>query len=551
MNIRNRFSASGIMLVALLAAMCFGLTACEEKAPERAGANVPQVRYATVKGEKLTLTRELPGRVSAFMVSEVRPQVSGIVLERLFEEGADVEKGQVLYQIDPSVFQATYNNAKANLSRAEANLVSTRLLAQRYAAIVKESAVSKQEYDDAVAAHNQAKAEVDAARAALDSAAINLGYTKVTAPVSGRIGRSFVTPGALVTQNQSQPLATVQQMDNVYVDVTQSNSELLKLRRAFDAGHLSTGGPESFKVKLKLEDGSPYARRSNGNANGNSEPDWIEGDLLFSDVTIEPSTGVVSLRATFENHNNILLPGMYVRAVIEEGVQDGAILAPQKAVQRDTRGRPYVLVLTREKPMTSAQGETGTTVIGNGQFFVQQRMVELGRDYRNNWLIQSGLNEGDLLLIDGLQRARVGQLVAGIDLDTQNASLAQNAGEAETAAAPHAEIAPAAAPAAATDGAATGTTTAVPSAAEAATASPAVTPVADTTAVIDEEQHATTVSALNEIAGNSPRQASALLPRPSAKVSNISATGQATAPEAGMVTGQAGAATGADMAQAG
>lgn len=401
------------------------LTACNEQ--NSVGVTqAPKVRYLELEGKQLTLTKELPGRVSAFMVSEVRPQVSGIILERLFDEGADVEEGQVLYQIDPSLFQATYNNAKANLARAESSLVSARLLANRYASIVKDNAVSKQEYDDAVAAHGAAKAEVEAARAALETASINLGYTKVTAPVSGRIGRSYVTPGALVTQNQGDPLATVQQLKYVYVDVTQSNTELLRLRRAFNAGQLSKSGPDSAKVKLKLEDGSAYAR----NIEEKGEPDWIKGELLFSDVTIEQSTGMVSLRARFDNHENILLPGMYVRAVIEEGVQESAILAPQKSVQRDTRGRPFVYVLSKEHPVraTGADGEQTETIsiAGAGQYFVTQRMVEIARDYQNQWLIRSGLDAGDLLLVDGLQKARPGQLVAGIELAPDNSgSLAE------------------------------------------------------------------------------------------------------------------------------
>lgn len=409
------FMTPGLALATLLL-----LTGCNDKTETAAAP--PSVRYTVIEGQSVTLTRELPGRVSAFMVSEVRPQVSGIILERLFEEGADVEEGQVLYQIDPSLFQATYNNAKANLARAESNLVSARLLAQRYAKIVKEDAVSKQEYDNAVAAHGQAKAEVDAARSALETASINLGYTKVTAPVSGRIGRSFVTPGALVTQNQAEPLSTVQQLGHVYVDVTQSNTELLRLRRALAEGRMRSGGPDSAKVKLKLEDGSPYARSISENG-----PDWIEGDLLFSDVTIEQSTGVVSLRAKFANDGNVLLPGMYVRAVIEEGILDQAVLIPQKALQRDTRGRSFVYVLGKENPKSEEEhGGSQAELIGDDFYYVSQRYVQIGRDYNNQWLIESGLEPGDILLVDGLQRSRPGMLVAGTALPPPSYNLASS-----------------------------------------------------------------------------------------------------------------------------
>ena len=409
-----------VMTVSLMLALLILLAGCENKT-DTAAAH-PRVRYTVIEGESVTLTRELPGRVSAFMVSEVRPQVSGIILERLFEEGADVEEGQVLYQIDPSLFQATYNNAKANLARAESNLVSARLLAQRYAKIVKEDAVSKQEYDNAVAAHGQAKAEVDAARAALETASINLGYTKVTAPVSGRIGRSFVTPGALVTQNQADPLSTVQQLDDVYVDVTQSNTELLRLRRALAEGRMRSGGPDSAKVKLKLEDGSPYALPGKG-----GEPEWIEGDLLFSDVTIEQSTGVVSLRARFKNTGNVLLPGMYVRAVIEEGIMDQAVLIPQKSLQRDTRGRSFVYVLGKDNPKAETElGGNQAELIGDDFYYVSQRYVQIGRDYNNQWLVESGLAPGDILLVDGLQRSRPGMLVAGSALPPPSYNLASS-----------------------------------------------------------------------------------------------------------------------------
>lgn len=409
----------------IVAMLCMVLAGCDE--PKAHALTSPEVRFMAVAGEELTLTRELPGRVAAFEVSEVRPQVGGIIKERFFEEGSEVTAGQVLYQIDPALYEAAYNNARAELARTQANLVSARLLAQRYAKIVKTNAISKQDYDDAVAAHNQAKAAVEAAKQALATAEINLGYTKVTAPVSGRIGRSFVTPGALVTQNQASPLATVQQLGKVYVDVTQSNTELLKLRRALTAGRLRSSGPDAAKVKLLLEDGTPYAANELAMENGDA-PQWIEGALLFSDVTIDQSTGAVTLRATFDNPGNVLLPGMYVRAVLEEGVRENAVLVPQKSVMRDTRGMPYVYVLSREN-----SGE-GAQPLGNSEYYVARREVAIDRDYQNNWLVTSGLDAGELLLVDGVQKVRPGGVVIGTRLETSAFAKNENHGATRRAA---------------------------------------------------------------------------------------------------------------------
>ncbi|MDL2313722.1 efflux RND transporter periplasmic adaptor subunit [Desulfovibrio sp. OttesenSCG-928-C14] len=422
-NTWNRFLCLCAVL-ALGAALSSVLTGCgNDKAQAEAGRARPaQVKYMTVESRSITLTRELPGRVSALMISEVRPQVSGIIKERLFEEGSDVEAGQILYKIDPALYEAACKNAKAALARAEANAVSSGNLAARYARLIKTNAISRQEYDDAQAAHKQARAEVESAQAALETAAINLGYTNITAPVSGRIGRSFVTPGALVTQNQAQPLATVQQIDEVYIDVTQSNTELLRLRRALAAGQLRSGGENSAKIRLKLEDGSPYA--SNNVSLGSAEkPEWIEGDLLFSDVTIGQGTGSVTLRARIANPKGVLMPGMYVRAVLEEGVSEHAVLVPQKAVQRDTRSRAYVYVLSGHNPY---QVEEGSAALGNGEFYVAQRLVELDRDYENQWLIRSGLREGDLVLLEGHMKARPGAVVAGLDVNAAPQTLASS-----------------------------------------------------------------------------------------------------------------------------
>jgi membrane fusion protein (multidrug efflux system) len=390
------------------------LAGCEDKAVPT--SVLPTVTFMRVISHPFVLTSELSGRTSAFMVSEVRPQVSGIIQQRLFDEGSDVERGQVLYQIDPSLYRAAYDNARATLRKAEANEVAAKLLAERYEQVVKVNAVSKQEYDNAVAAHGQAKAEVAAAQAALDTATINLDYTKVRSPVSGRIGRSMVTPGALVTQNQPAPLATVQQLDPMYVDVTQSSSELLRLRRAFASGALKSSGEGAMQATLKLEDGTPYTTRrpkkdpatgeapKNADAEIASENSPVIGWLKFSDVTVEQSTGVVTIRAIFPNPDGILLPGMYVRAVLEEGVSEKAILIPQKAVIRNNRGLPVVQVLTPDSS-NAAQ---------NGVYHPEARILTVSRSVGNQWLVTDGLTEGELIVLEGLMKIQGGGPVKGV-----------------------------------------------------------------------------------------------------------------------------------------
>lgn len=407
--------AALLLLAALLS------TACGQSA-ESGPAALAEVRYVEVSPERVTLTRELPGRVSAFKVSEVRPQVGGIILTRLFEEGADVMAGQALYQIDPALYQAAYNNARANLGRAQANEEAARLLAERYTRLVRSNSVSRQERDDALAAYRQLRAEIEACRETLESAAINLGYTRITAPVGGRIGRSSVTEGALVTQNQGQPLATIQQISPVYVDVTQSSTQMLRLKRAFASGALQSGGKSAAKVRLLLEDGSPYLHPGCGA--------WLEGDLLFSDITVDESTGSVSIRARFDNPEGLLLPGMYVRAILEEGVVEDAVLVPQRSVTRDARNRPQVYVLTPLAPDPDGRSQAQVTrpdsgqdagrnagqALGRAAYEVSARTVEIDRDHEGRWLLGSGLARGERLLVDGLQKARPGQTVMGTRL---------------------------------------------------------------------------------------------------------------------------------------
>ena len=279
------------------------------KAPPQAGP--PEVAVVEVRPQRVAITTELPGRTSAFLVAEVRPQVGGIIQKRFFTEGSDVKAGDILYQIDPATYQAAWDSAKAQLSRAEANISTTRVRAERYKELVEIKAVSRQEYDDAAAALKQAEADIEAGKAAVETARINLAYTKVTAPIAGRIGKSSVTVGALVMAGQGMPLATIQQIDPVYVDVTQSSASLLRLQQSMASGTLKRDSANRAKVKLILEDGTPYP---------------LEGALQFQDVTVDPTTGSYLLRIVFPNPKRVLLPGMFARAVLEEGVNEKALL---------------------------------------------------------------------------------------------------------------------------------------------------------------------------------------------------------------------------------
>lgn len=344
-----------------------------------AAAPAPVVGVLTVQPRAVSLSTELSGRTAAFLLAEVRPQVAGIVKSRQFEEGGEVRAGQALYQIDAATYRASVDSAQAALAKAEANVVTAKLKAQRYDELAGIDAVSKQARDDAQATLKQAEADVAAARAALQAARINLDYTRVAAPISGRIGRSTVTPGALVTAGQTTALASIQQLDPIYVDMTQSSAELLRLQRALASGQLKRSGNGQAKVKLVLEDGSAYA---------------AEGRLQFSEVTVDEGTGSVTLRAVFPNPKHTLLPGMYVRAVLEEGVNEQAILAPQSAVSRDAKGNATALVL----------GSDGK---------VQSRTLKAERAVGDQWLVSAGLAAGDKLIVDGLQKVRPGAQAQG------------------------------------------------------------------------------------------------------------------------------------------
>ncbi len=361
--------------VAVFVLLVAGLAGCKQTGATASKGPPPlaEVAFVAMAPRPVTLTTELPGRTSAMLVAEVRPQVGGIVVKRLFTEGADVRQGEVLYEIDPSSYEAAHASAKAALARAEANVVPRRLKAERYKELVAINAVSRQDHDDADAALRQAEAEVEGAKAALDAARINLAYTRVRAPISGRIGRSMVTTGALVTASQPSPLATIQKLDPVYVDVTQSSANLLSLQQKLAAGKLRKDARGAV-VKLLLEDGTPYP---------------LSGSLKFSDVTVNPGTGSVTIRTVFPNPRATLLPGMYVRAVVEEGVNDRAIIVPQRGVTRDPVGRAVALVVGANDN-------------------VEVRILEVSRVIGDGWLVEKGLSAGDRVIVEGLQRAKPG-----------------------------------------------------------------------------------------------------------------------------------------------
>jgi len=348
------------------------LSGCDGQDGQQQHAQAPAVSVYTVKSAPLSVTTELPGRTDAYRVAEVRPQVSGIVLRRNFTEGGDVNEGDSLYQIDPATYQAAYDSAKGDLAKAQAAARIAHLTVKRYVPLVGTQYVSKQEYDQAVASAQQADASVTAAQAAVESARINLAYTKVTSPISGRIGKSSVTEGALVTNGQATALATVQQLDPIYVDVTQSSSDFMHLKQSS-----LQKGDGSSSVQLLMENGQPYP---------------LKGTLQFSDVTVDESTGSITLRAIFPNPQHMLLPGMFVRARIDEGTQPDAILVPQQGVTRTPRGDATVMVV-------------------NDKNQVESRTVVAPQAVGDRWLVTEGLKNGDRVIVSGLQKVRPGVTV--------------------------------------------------------------------------------------------------------------------------------------------
>lgn len=354
------------------------LSACGDKAAPP--AQLPEAAYVTIAPEKRAVENELPGRLESYRTAEVRARVPGIVLKRTFEEGAFVKQGQVLFKIDPRSYQASVQNAKAALSRAEANKVQADLKLKRYKPLVEINAISKQEYDDAIAAAKQASADVEAAKATLVNNKLNLEYATVTAPISGRIGRAMVTEGALVGQNEATLLATIQQINPIYLNLTQSSAELLKLRQMMQSGALKDAEKSGLKVTMVMEDGSIYPHT---------------GKLLFSDISVDPTTGELALRALFPNPDNMLLPGMFVRARLEQAVNENAITVPQQAVQHTNDGS-QVIVINQENKAEIRQVKT-TSAIGN------------------RWLVTEGLQPGDRVIVEGLQKIRPGSPVNPVE----------------------------------------------------------------------------------------------------------------------------------------
>jgi membrane fusion protein (multidrug efflux system) len=366
----------------LLASVILFLSACGT-APHHGPppATTPEVGTLVLHPQPLILTTELPGRTTPVVVADVRPQITGLVQSRNFTEGAEVTAGAILYQIDPATYQAQVESAKAALAKSQANLHSAKLKAQRYAELVAIKAVSQQDNEDTASSLQQAEADVASSQASLETSLINLRYTRIAAPVSGRIGKSTVTPGALVTSNQTTALATVQQLDPIYVDVSQSSTAFLRLKRELETGQLGRAG-QGAPVTLKLEDGSTYS---------------LPGTLQFTDVTVDQNTGAITLRAVFPNPKRELLPGMFVRAILQEGVDENALLVPQAAVSRDASGNPTAYVV----------GSDGK---------LQLRQLKTDRAVGDQWLVNSGLNPGDRLVVDGQQRAAPGVAVIAVPL---------------------------------------------------------------------------------------------------------------------------------------
>jgi membrane fusion protein, multidrug efflux system len=363
-------------LAILTSVLALASTAC--KPQQQAGPPPPpEVATVTVSQNPMVLTTSLPGRTSPYLVAEIRPQVNGLIEKRLFTEGSDVQAGDELYQIDPAPFKAALDNVLATLARAEANLPAVQSRANRYQQALVDRAVSHQDFEDATAALKQAESEIQYHRAVVQTAQINLGYTRVLSPISGRIGKSAVTDGAIVTAYQPAALATIMQLDPIYVDVPQSATELLRLQRRLKDGQISRNGTNVNVVRLMLPDGSSYP---------------LEGTLQFRDVSVDPTTGSVILRMVFPNPDGVLLPGMFVRALVQEGLSEHAILVPQQVVARDPKGNPLAYVV-------------------NGEGKVEQRMLSLDRAIGAQWLVTSGLNPGDRVIAEGMQKIRPGVAV--------------------------------------------------------------------------------------------------------------------------------------------
>lgn len=373
-----------IFTVIVLASAVF-LSGCDQNQQVKAPASQPTpVGVITLTNQPLMLTKELPGRVTASQVAQIRPQVNGIIKTRLFTEGTEVKKGQALYQIASEVFEAQIATSEAAIAKAQASIANAKAKAERYADLLAIKAVSQQDFDEANANYKSTQADLLTAKAQLKTAQINLNYSKVVSPISGQIGKSSVTAGALVNANQATALATVTQLDPIYIDLTQSSSELTRLKKAIANGELDKDLAIHSAVELTMEDGSAYPHK---------------GTLQFSEVTVDPSTGSVTLRAEFPNPEKLLLPGMYVRAVIVEGVKANAILVPQLGVSRNTKGEPTAMVVSKNNT-------------------VEARVLEIDRTVGANWLVTSGLNDGDQVIVEGLQKIAPGATVNAVPAES-------------------------------------------------------------------------------------------------------------------------------------
>ncbi|EDG9613552.1 multidrug efflux RND transporter periplasmic adaptor subunit AcrA [Salmonella enterica subsp. enterica serovar Newport] len=373
------------LAVVLMLSGSLALTGCDDKQDQQGGQQMPEVGVVTLKTEPLQITTELPGRTVAYRIAEVRPQVSGIILKRNFVEGSDIEAGVSLYQIDPATYQATYDSAKGDLAKAQAAANIAELTVKRYQKLLGTQYISKQEYDQALADAQQATAAVVAAKAAVETARINLAYTKVTSPISGRIGKSSVTEGALVQNGQASALATVQQLDPIYVDVTQSSSDFLRLKQELANGSLKQENGKA-KVDLVTSDGIKFPQ---------------SGTLEFSDVTVDQTTGSITLRAIFPNPDHTLLPGMFVRARLQEGTKPTALLVPQQGVTRTPRGDATVLVVGADNK-------------------VETRQIVASQAIGDKWLVTDGLKAGDRVVVSGLQKVRPGAQVKVQEITADN-----------------------------------------------------------------------------------------------------------------------------------
>ncbi|MCI0994033.1 efflux RND transporter periplasmic adaptor subunit [Pseudomonas corrugata] len=383
---KNSFATLGLLLGVL------SLSACDKASPPTDEAPRPTVAIETVEARPLSISSELSGRIAAPRIAEVRARVPGVVLQRVYREGSDVKKGDVLFRIDPAPFKADLDSAEAALRKAEANAFQARLQEQRYARLIEDNAISAQDYDNARAAARQTAADVAANKAAVERARLNLGYATVTAPIAGRIGRALVTEGALVGQNETTPLALIQQLNPIHADLTQSTRELNELRRALRAGQLQQVGQDQAKATLIQDDGSLYP---------------LPGKLLFTDISVDPGTGQITLRSEFPNPDLDLLPGSFVRVRLEQAVDRQGISVPQRAIQRDSAGVAQVLLVDAEQQ-------------------VSLQPVELGGVQDNRWIVTHGLKPGDRIVVEGLQHARPGEKV---QIDNSPLPLAQAPGQ--------------------------------------------------------------------------------------------------------------------------